>query len=69
MAIVVTVVDTVEDVMTMTIGGLQGARHIEAAAITLHGVHLMVEGQEGRGPILLMVAQEGTILAGNDTCY
>lgn len=69
MAIVATVVDTVEDVMTMTIGGLQGARHIEAAVITLHSIRLMVEGQEGRGPILLMVAQKGTILAGNDTCY
>ncbi|KAG5530129.1 hypothetical protein RHGRI_030486 [Rhododendron griersonianum] len=61
-AIVVTVVDPVEDAMTMTIGGLQGAHHIEAVVITLPGVRLMVEGQEGRDRIPLMVAQKGTIL-------
>ncbi|KAI8536935.1 hypothetical protein RHMOL_Rhmol10G0295400 [Rhododendron molle] len=61
-AIVVTVVDPVEGAMTMTIGGLQGDLHIEAVVITLPAVRLMVEGQEGRDRILLMVAQKGTIL-------
>ena len=55
-----------EAVMTMGTAGLLGARHIGGVVITLQGVRLMVEGQEGRDQgrshILLMVAQTGIML-------
>ena len=62
----VTVEDIVVAVMTMAIAGLQGARRIEGVVITLQGVHLMVEGQEGSVQghfhiLLMVVAQKGTM--------
>ena len=71
----VTVEGIVVVVMTMAIAGLQGARRIEVVVITLQGVRLMVEGQEGSGQghfhiLLMVVAQKGTIaIVEGNTAY
>lgn len=59
-------------VMTMDIGGLQGAHRTEVAVIILLGVHLMAEDLEGRGLILPMAALKGSMLVALDEamcCY
>ncbi|TQE06202.1 hypothetical protein C1H46_008267 [Malus baccata] len=67
--VIVIVVGTVGDqlVMTMDIGGLQGAHPIEVAVIILQGAaHLMAEDQEERGLILPMEARKESMLVALD---